>query len=227
MTLPPATLTMTRTTTIVTEGSGPESAVKTDADDRTRRGGDPLQIGERAVIAGVLALIALLAGVDLLIDQRQGVAFWHVLVETMVAVAACFGAFQLLHGAWRLRKRLDAQDRDFSAFRQEAEAWRMGSRKYLDGLSRSIGRQMEQWHLSAAEMEVAFLLLKGLSLKEIAAARQTSEKTARVQSSAIYTKSGLSGRSELSAFFLEDLLPPGNASPTDSTTSSNIGPPGN
>ena len=56
--------------------------------------------------------------------------------------------------------------------------------------------------------------LKGLSLKEIAAARGTSEKTARVQSGAVYAKSGLAGRSELSAFFLEDLLPPGTG--TDS-----------
>ena len=88
----------------------------------------------------------------------------------------------------------------------------MGSRKYLDGLSRSIDLQLDQWQLSVAEKDVAFLLLKGLSLKEIAAARGTTEKTARVQSSAVYAKSGLAGRSELSAFFLEDLLPPGAAS---------------
>ena len=169
---------------------------------------------ERTVIAGVLALIALLAGTDLLIDLCEGVTPWHVLAEALVAVLACLGAFHLLRGAWRLRRRLDAQDRDFSAFRLQAEAWRMGSRKYLDGLSRSIDLQLDQWQLSVAEKDVAFLLLKGLSLKEIAAARGTTEKTARVQSSAVYAKSGLAGRSELSAFFLEDLLPPG-AAPAD------------
>jgi DNA-binding CsgD family transcriptional regulator len=62
--------------------------------------------------------------------------------------------------------------------------------------------------LTVSEKEVAFLLLKGLSLKEIAAIRETSEKTARAQSTAIYEKSGLAGRSELAAFFLEDLLAP-------------------
>jgi uncharacterized membrane protein len=94
MTLHPARLTETKT--IVSDRSGPEPVVKTDADDRTRYRDDPLQIGERAVIAGVLALIALLAGADLLVDQRQGVSVWHVLIEAMVAVAACFGAFHLL-----------------------------------------------------------------------------------------------------------------------------------
>lgn len=180
----------------------------TETDDPTGSGGGALRTSERAVLAGVLALIALLAGIDVAVDVRQGVSLWHVLAEAGVAVAACFGAFHLLRGAWRLRRRLDAQGRDFSAFRQQAEAWRTGSKKYLDGLSQSISLQLDQWQLSAAEKEVAFLLLKGLSLKEIAAARHTTEKTARVQSSAVYTKSGLAGRSELSAFFLEDLLPP-------------------
>ena len=154
-----------------------------------------LRAGERAVIAGVLALIAVLAGTDLLVDLREGASAWHVFAEGTVATAACLGALHLLRSAWRLRRRLEAQDRDFSAFRQQAEAWRTGSRKYLDGLSQSIALQLDQWELSAAEKEVAFLLLKGLSLKEIAVARGTSEKTARVQSSAVYSKSGLAGRS--------------------------------
>jgi hypothetical protein len=42
--------------------------------------------------------------------------------------------------------------------------------------------------------------------------RNTTEKTARVQSMSIYAKAGISGRSELSAFFLEDLLVPGSTS---------------
>jgi len=52
------------------------------------------------------------------------------------------------------------------------------------------------------------MLLKGLSHKEIAAMRQTSERTIREQARAVYRKSGLAGRSSLAAFFLEDLLPP-------------------
>jgi DNA-binding CsgD family transcriptional regulator len=50
--------------------------------------------------------------------------------------------------------------------------------------------------------------LKGLSLKEIAQIRATSERTIRAQARALYAKAGLSGRAALSAFFLEDLLAP-------------------
>ena len=50
--------------------------------------------------------------------------------------------------------------------------------------------------------------LKGLRHKEIAELRQTSERTVRQQALAVYRKSGLNGRTDLAAFFLEDLLLP-------------------
>jgi DNA-binding CsgD family transcriptional regulator len=68
--------------------------------------------------------------------------------------------------------------------------------------------QFSRWHLTEAEREVALLLLKGLSLKEIATVRATTERTVRAQARSLYSKAGLTGRAALSAFFLEDLLVP-------------------
>ena len=51
-------------------------------------------------------------------------------------------------------------------------------------------------------------LTKGLSLKEVATVRATSERTVRAQARSLYAKAGLTGRAALSAFFLEDLLAP-------------------
>lgn len=171
---------------------------------------------ERIVIAGILAIVALMVGVDLFTDSREGVVIWHVLVEGSIGAAALFGVFYVLRGSFELKHRLAKEISDFSEFRKEADAWRADSRKYLDGLSKAIDQQLSKWKLTTAEKEVAFLLLKGLSLKEIAAIRDTTEKTARVQSMAIYSKSGLAGRSELSAFFLEDLLLPSPEAKTSS-----------
>ena len=69
----------------------------------------------------------------------------------------------------------------------------------------AIARQMSAWGLSVAELEIGWMILKGLQFKEIAAARGTSERTVRQQAQAIYAKSGLLNRSEFSAHFLEDL----------------------
>jgi DNA-binding CsgD family transcriptional regulator len=170
-----------------------------------------LNQNERIVIASVLSLIVILVGIDIFSDAREGVAIVHVLVEGSIGLAALFGVFYLLQGVTRLKSELAREIADFSAFKKEAEAWRADSKKYVDGLSLAIDQQLTKWKLSAAEKEVAFLLLKGLSLKEIATVRNTAEKTARVQSIAIYAKAGLAGRSELSAFFREDLLVPPTA----------------
>lgn len=107
-----------------------------------------------------------------------------------------------------MKHQLENEIEIFTAYKKEAELWRADSRKYIDGLALAIDQQLSKWNLSVAEKEVAFLLLKGFSLKEIAELRKTTEKTARVQSVAIYEKAGLAGRAELSAFFLEDLLLP-------------------
>ncbi len=179
------------------------TAMTNDAD----RSG-PMTSRERLVISAVLALVALFVAADLATDVREGVATYHVYAEGFVGAAALFGIYYVLRGSSELRQRLAQEQRDFTTFREQAETWRAESRRYVDGLARAIDQQLVRWGLTAAEKEVAFLLLKGLSLKEIATARGTTEKTARVQSMAIYAKADLAGRSELSAFFLEDLLVP-------------------
>ncbi len=165
---------------------------------------------ERLVIASILSIVAIMVGFDLFTDSKEGVVVWHVFVEGSIALIALFGVFYVLRGSVELKRRLEKNVTEFTDFKKEAELWKLESRKYLDGLSSAIDQQLSKWNLSTAEKEVAFLLLKGMSLKEIAEIRNTAEKTARVQSMAVYSKSGLSGRSELSAFFLEDLLVPQN-----------------
>lgn len=162
---------------------------------------------ERWFLVLTLSLIALMVAVDLVIDSHEGVVFWHVAVEGTAGAIALVGVFYLLHQSMQLKKALRMERKLSAKLEQEAQLWREQSKTYLSGLSSLIDQQLSTWGLSPAERDVAFLLLKGLSLKEIAVIRETTEKTARVQSMAIYAKAGLAGRSELSAFFLEDLLP--------------------
>jgi DNA-binding CsgD family transcriptional regulator len=163
---------------------------------------------ERAVIAAILFTIVLMAAADLANDSREGVSWWHLLSEGAVVLAGLVGIFILIRGSFSLKHSLDDERNNSTLFRAEAEKWRQHSKKYLEGLSQAIDSQLNEWKLTNSEKEVAFLLLKGLSLKEVAEVRKTSEKTARTQSIAIYAKAGISGRSELAAFFLEDLLLP-------------------
>ena len=88
----------------------------------------------------------------------------------------------------------------------QGDQWRAARQDEIAALGQAIEAQFKVWHLSAAEIDIAGLMLKGASLKEIALARDTSEATIRQQAQSVYRKSGLSGRAELSAYFLESLF---------------------
>ena len=109
---------------------------------------------------------------------------------------------------FRLLRRLSEVRRSLESAHAEAAQWRERHGEILHGLSRAIEQQLDAWSLTPAEKEIAFLLLKGFSFKEIAPVRGASERTVRQQALAVYAKSGLAGRAELAAFFLEDLLVP-------------------
>lgn len=78
--------------------------------------------------------------------------------------------------------------------------------KKLTGATGHIEDEFTKWKLTDSEIEIGWMLLKGLSFKEIAKARGTSERTVRQQARSIYAKSGLSSRSDLAAYFFEDFV---------------------
>ena len=104
-----------------------------------------------------------------------------------------------------MAENADTLRADLEHARREGAEWRAKGRKLMESLSDSIKAQFDLWDLTPAESDIAGLMLKGLSLKEIATLRKTSEATIRQQAQGIYRKSGLSNRAQLSAYFLEDL----------------------
>lgn len=175
-------------------------------------------------IMAVLSILAVSLGIDLFLDLGRRTSVFHGLIEGTAIIAAAVG---FVLGARRLRTAVrEAQDlreqaRALSSTldhtRREAERWRREASALVSGLGVAIEQQFERWGLSAAEKEIALLLLKGLEHKEIAELRDVSETTVRQQARSVYRKGGLSGRHDLAAFFLEDLLAPRPASAVDAS----------
>jgi DNA-binding CsgD family transcriptional regulator len=69
-----------------------------------------------------------------------------------------------------------------------------------------LGAKFTDWNLSVSEREIALLLIKGLSIHEIADIRTTKTGTIKSQCSSVYRKAEVKGRNELVAYFVEDLL---------------------
>ncbi len=76
------------------------------------------------------------------------------------------------------------------------------------GFNTYIQSHFQKWGLTKTESEVGLLILRGLSLREISQIRGTTETTVRQQALSLYKKAAVDGRHQLSAYFLEDLLPP-------------------
>lgn len=191
---------------------------------------EPAFISERRFLFGVLLAfigVALFAAIDISADLREGTTMGHVAVEGAILLVAVVGSTLMarrlaimLRRARTVEAKAFALAQQLDATRAEANRWRSEARDLMQGLGEALDQQFDRWNLTPAEKEVALLLLKGLSHKDIAQVRSVTEATARQQARAVYRKGRLSGRHDLAAFFLEDLmLPMGNDRGADSRVS--------
>lgn len=161
-----------------------------------------------AIVAVVLG-IAMFLGIEMIEEpDTTALELLFELVDIVPIVVTSVGVALLFRVTQRQRDEHVKVIRDLELARAQGQRWRSESRALLKGLGDAIDVQFGRWNLTDAEREVALLLLKGLSSKEVATVRAVSERTVREQARSIYAKSGLTGRAALSAFFLEDLLAP-------------------
>lgn len=165
---------------------------------------------EHLLLIALLVVIIIASSFDILLDISQGVGAYHIVQEaiiTLLAIIAMVWVLRSLRQKMReirhlresLRAQYKARDQaSVDSSRQLATARRE--------LAAEIHQQFERWALSASEQQIGMLLIKGLTLKEIANIRDTNEKTVRQQASSIYQKSGVNGRHGFSAWFIEDFL---------------------
>lgn len=141
----------------------------------------------------VLVSATLFFAYDIIADLSSGdESLLHILIESIVFLAI---SAVLLRELYRL-----------SQLKEELSEERVRTARLSGELLAVMRSQFSRWELSPSESEIALLLIKGLSMKEIAEARQVKEKTVRQQATSVYSKSGYAGRHELVAHFIEDLM---------------------
>lgn len=140
-------------------------------------------------------------------------------IGILLTIGAAVGVALLVQRTQAQHEEQVALLRDLEIARAEGEGWRGKVQSHLAGLKGAMDKQFQAWGMTAAEREVGLLILKGLSHKEIAALRATTDATVRQQAQAIYRKASLPGKTAFSAYFLEDLLVPepieGDRAPAD------------
>jgi DNA-binding CsgD family transcriptional regulator len=166
---------------------------------------------QKLLVIGIVlyTLIFFLIALDIVSDYGEGIDWAHIAIELMVLLSAVIG-LTILGREYYIDTQLTLKNlqTDLTKAQLEAQHWREESRDLIQGLGVEIQKQFKRWDLTQAESEIGLLILKGFSHQEIADFRSVSERTVREQARTLYRKAGLTGRSELSAFFLEDLLLP-------------------
>ena len=162
----------------------------------------------RPLLLGVLLVIIVSGTIDLVLDAPARWWSFHVVYEVALILGAV-ATTVVLWTRWSRAERTLSTTRHALTERQaERDAWRASAERSLQGLAAAIDDQLARWGLTPAERDVALLLLKGKSHKAIAYETGRSERTIRQHAVTVYQKSGLAGRAELAAYFLEDLVLP-------------------
>lgn len=186
------------------ERGAPDSAAAGLADDEF------VQVSPLAMAwpAGLFALMTFFVGADMAADLAAGLSPVHLGIETGALLLGLGGAAGCAHQLRRALHRAEQLDTHLQGARSDLERAREEAEAVRAGLGDAMELQFERWGLTSAQREVAVLVLKGLSYKEVAELRQTAEHTVRNQALAIFRKAGLAGRAEMAAYFIEDLLLP-------------------
>lgn len=180
--------------------------------EKEGRGRLPLSVLLLAIAAG--------SAVDIALDRPASWLTFHIVYELGLLVGALLMIAWLWRG-WRHAERSGTElGRQLRQQLEEQAAWRKDAERVLAGLGQAIDQQFTRWRFTPSEREIALLLLKGKSHKEIAALTDRSERTVRQHAAAAYGKAGVDGRAALSAFFLEGLRLP---EPGSARTASNPG----
>lgn len=156
----------------------------------------------------ILIAFAAMGATDLYLDAPDSWLSLHVLLELSLVSLSLGAAVYLALGWRRTADDLEETRAELVTQNAEAAAWKAKADSALLGMSHAIDEQFTAWQLTPAEREVAVFILKGLGHKQIAAATGRSERTVRQHAVEVYNKSGLGGRAELAAFFLEGLRLP-------------------
>jgi DNA-binding NarL/FixJ family response regulator len=155
-----------------------------------------------------LAAIAITVGLDMVLDIKDGLPWQHLVHEALILGFCLILTLYQVRVIAQQRLKLASKTQKIAELTQSREEFRRKSTRFTQEFSAAVNEQFREWHLTESERDVAILLIKGASMKEIADDRASKETTVRQQAAAIYKKASVEGRQELTAFFLEDLFSP-------------------
>lgn len=160
---------------------------------------------ENYIFLVIFIIIICITIADVIRDFGEGLSFVHISHEIGIVILSSVLIFYQVRILHRKNKSMAIMHTTVDALSLENQKIQDELKKFSGQFHELINQQLVAWQLSVSEKDVSRLILKGLSMKEIAEIRQTSEATVRQQAMNIYRKANVHSRQEFIAYFLEDL----------------------
>ncbi|MFT6070328.1 MAG: DNA-binding CsgD family transcriptional regulator [Bacteriovoracaceae bacterium] len=165
---------------------------------------------EKLTLTYLLTAVFLLIVTDITFDFLEGLPMkamaFDLILEGSILVLVLITANYVWKKFTSEIETKESVEQDLEETKKLALLWEEKSKHFIREFQAHVTTQFNAWNLSKSEKDISILILQGMSSKEISGVRFTSERTIRNQCRSIYEKSKLSGKSELSAFFLSELI---------------------
>ncbi len=158
------------------------------------------------ILIAMLFLVIAINTTDFLKDILHGDDWLHVTLEMITVFLSLWGIVMIVQQINNRSLQISQLNKEVQKSQKDLALSRTKLKEIGREYSIYLHKQFDDWGLTPSEKDVALILLKGLSFKEMAEVRDTKEKTIRQQASTIYKKSNVSGRHEFAAWFFEDML---------------------
>lgn len=139
-------------------------------------------------------------------DNHESAPLHHVVIELLMLLVAMACAAYLWSRLQQARQHERQLSKQLRLAEERVSRWQTEEHNLIQDLRKAIERQFAAWDFTDAEREIAWSLLRGMSMKDIASARDSTDRSIRQQAYVLYHKADLAGRAELSAFFLGGLI---------------------
>ncbi len=144
-------------------------------------------------LIGVQTVCALVFLWDVVHDLQEPLAdLWHFVPEAMASLALFIGiGFEVVYLLHLLQRKASLE-----------RSVGMASAQLQD----VIQSHFDSWKLTASERDVAALMIKGLSIAEIASVRGSADGTVKAHLNAIYRKSNARNRAEVLSHIMDAII---------------------
>ena len=155
------------------------------------------------LLLSILLFLLTFIAYDTYVDHKSNVGRLHIWVEIFLLILTFILFYISLK---KFISNSEKKDAELGKLRSEYHQLKKKLSLHKQDMHQYIQMNFTNWKLTNSEKDIALLLFKGCTGKEISGIRNTNYQTVRSQISNIYRKAQVSNHNQFMAILIEDLI---------------------